>query len=200
MKKIIISTVVLALVLCIGISALVLALIPVGANDKVEVPHAIYVYNAETKTYANGRKEYSTIEGEEKQLKIKNEIYNAFNHGFQQKALAALFKGELDLGTEVDYSQSPINMSKNLNSTNKFTVVFYYKAEQKVKYNGKEFAYQYLFFEVPSNNSREDIVMGLKDKSSFPNDVGISDINYNYSLKTKANFTELYNYLSDLVF
>lgn len=199
MKKIIISTVVLALVLCIGISALVLALIPVGANDKVEVPHSIYVYSAETKNSANGRKEYSTIEGKDEQLKIKNKIYNAFNHGFQQKALAALFKGELNLTTEVDYSQSPINMSKNLDSTNKFTVVFYYKTEQKVKYGEKEFAYQYLFFEVSSNNSRQEVVMGLKDKSSFPNDASVGMVNYNYSLKTKANFTELYNYLSDLV-
>lgn len=199
MKKIIISTVVLALVLCLGISALVLALIPVGANDKVQVPHAVYIYNAETQNHPMKRISYANIDGQEEQLKKLNKIYNAFNHGFQQKALSALFNGELDLGTEVNYSKSLETMSKNYKETNKFTVVFYYKDKQMIKYDGKEYGYNYLFFEVSSKNERAEVIMGLNTTLSSDEGSGIETINYNYYLKTKANFVELYNYLSDLV-
>ena len=48
MKKIIITSVVIGLVLILGISTLVLALIPTGINNKIEKPNEIYISSSLT--------------------------------------------------------------------------------------------------------------------------------------------------------
>ena len=199
MKKIIITTVAVAIILCLGIATLVMSLIPVNMNDKVAVPDEIYIYCSQTNSLAKKRIELRHRDGEADINKI-NKIYDLFDSAFQQKALNALFKGELNYATTSDHTEVSKSISKNFSSEDKITIVFYFKDQEVLKYEDEEYKYNYLFFEISNEDSRQDIVMGVttsvpSDESNYP----VENISYYYSYKSKANFAELYNYVSELV-
>ncbi|MBQ9792191.1 MAG: hypothetical protein IJW32_00390 [Clostridia bacterium] len=199
MKKIIITTVAVAIILCLGIATLVMSLIPVNMNDKVAVPDDIYIYCSQTNSLAKKRIELRHRDGETDINKI-NKIYDLFDSAFQQKALNALFKGELNYSTTSDHTEVSKSISKNFSSEDKITIVFYFKDQEVVKYEDKEYKYNYLFFEISGEDSRQEVVMGVNtsipsDESNYP----VENISYYYSYKSKANFAELYKYVSELV-
>ena len=194
MKKIIITTVAVVIILCIGFAALAMSLIPTNRNDKVSVPDEVYIYSAQTKWLPKKRLELKNRD--EKDVSKINKIFDIFDEAFQQNCLSALFSGELNFSTTSDWTEGSKQISKNFNSEDKFTVVFYFKDQEVVKYEDKEYKYNYLFFEVTKEDSRHDIVMGLNttvpsDESDHP----VENISYYYSYKSKANFAELYNYI-----
>lgn len=199
MKKIIITTVAVAIILCLGIATLVMALIPVGMNDKVAVPDEIYIYTSQTNSLANKRIELRHRDGETDINKI-NKIYNLFDSAFQQNALSALFSGELNYTTTSDHTEVSKSISKNFSSEDKITLVFYFKNERTVKYENQEYKYKYLFFEITNENSRHDVVMGLnKSIPSDESDYPVENMSYYYSYKSKANFADLYKYVSQII-
>lgn len=199
MKKIVITTVAVAIILCLGIATLVMSLIPVCINDKVAVPDNVYIYCSQTNGLPNKRIELRYRDGE-KDINRINKIYNLFDSSFQQKALNALFSGELNYSTTSDHTEISKSISKNFSSEDKITIVFYFKDKEVIKYKDKEYKYNYLFFEISNEDSRQDVVMGVNtsipsDESNYP----VENISYYYSYKSKANFAELYNYVYDLV-
>ena len=137
MKKVIICSVSIGLVLVLGVAALILALIPVNRNSIIEKPNAIYIINDTTwdnsidisKAYV--LQDYrENIEGEKTDVKKIDEIFRLFNTGFGQNALSALVKGELNdrMTSEHRDSSNTGSMTKNTTSTTAFSVFFYYRA------------------------------------------------------------------------
>lgn len=195
MKKIIISSVAIALVLCFGIFTLVMALIPVGFNDIVEKPSEVYIYSSKTSSLPISRLTLRSME--ENDVAKINKIYDLFNDGFKQNALSALFKGELKDKNETKYVKSSNNIiSKNKNSEDKFTVVFYYKDGLTVECENNKYKYYYVSFEVNSTNKRDLTVMAINNQISSDS---MSTISYDYSFEAKINLNSLYNYLVELV-
>ena len=107
LKTIIICSVSIALILCIGVFTLVMALVPVGYNDIVEKPTEVYIYNAKTNNLPSNRLSLRTRD--EADVAKINKIYNLFNDGFQQNALSAMFRGELKEGNKTKYTKSSGN-------------------------------------------------------------------------------------------
>ena len=200
MKKIIITSVIVGLVLCLGIATLILGLVPVGMNDKVNVPDEVYIYCPQVYNTPSKRREYRNRDGQEDISKI-NKIYDTFIDSFSQKALAALFKGELNEGTEAGYTGAKRDtISKNFKTEGKITIVFRYKDAQVLKYENKKQEYNYLYFEIDATNERSEVIMGVSeditsDEGDYPNE----NISYNYYYKAKANFSNLYKYVAGLV-
>ena len=100
MKKIIITSVIVGLVLCLGIATLILGLVPVGMNDKVNVPDEVYIYCSQVYNTPSKRREYRHRDGQEDISKInkinnyrfKNKrtntaTYNNIKHFFQPHIL-----------------------------------------------------------------------------------------------------------------
>ena len=75
MKKIIITSVIVGLVLLLGISTLILGLIPVGMNDKVNVPDDVYIYCPEVYSTPSKRREYRHRDGQDDINKINKIEY-----------------------------------------------------------------------------------------------------------------------------
>lgn len=200
MKKIIITSVIVGLVLLLGISTLILGLVPVGMNDKVNVPDEVYIYCPQVYSTPAKRREYRHRDGQDDVEKI-NKIYDTFIDSFSQKALAALFSGELNEGTEAYYTGAKRDsISKNFKTEGKITIVFYYKDAQVLEYENKKQEYNYLYFELDATDARNEVIMGVSeditsDEGDYPNE----NISYNYCYKAKANFSELYKYVSGLV-
>ena len=199
MKKIIITSVIVGLVLLLGISTLILGLIPVGMNDNVNVPDNVYIYC--TEFYNTAEKKLTLKHRNENELKKINKLYDTFINCFPQKALAALFSGELNEGVEACYTGAKRDtISKNFKTEGKITIVFHYKEAQELKYNNTKEEYNYLFFEIDATNERSEVVMGVSeditsDEGDYPNE----NISYNYYYKAKANFSNLYKYVAGLV-
>lgn len=195
LKKIIICSVAIALILCIGVFTLVMALVPVGYNDIVEKPTEVYIYNSKTNGLPSNR--LSLRSRDEADLIKINKIYNLFNEGFRQNALSAMFRGELKEGNKTKYERSSENIiSKNKESTDKFTVVFYYKTDLKVNINNKSYAYNYISFEVSNSKERELKIMAINATLSSDS---LNSISYDYSFEAKLNLSSLYDYLYELV-
>ena len=200
MKKIIITSVIVGLVLLLGISTLILGLIPVGMNDKVNVPDDVYIYCPEVYNTPSKRRNYLHRDGQDDINKI-NKIYNTFIDSFSQKALAALFSGELNEGVEACYTGTKREtISKNFKTEGKMTIVFHYKEAQELKYNNTKEKYNCLYFELDATNERSEVIMGVSetipsDEGDYPNE----NISYNYYYKAKANFSNLYKYVAGLV-
>lgn len=193
MKKIIITSVVITLVLILGISTLVLALIPIGLNDKIEKPNEIYITSSQTTTFPNSALTYRDRDEEDRDI-ISN-IYSYFSHAFEQKTLSALFRGELKDEIVTNYSKKSTYLSKNTSTEDKFTVVFKFSNSQEVSFEEKSSTYKYLFFEITSADERTEVIMGVSP------DITISNTNYyyNYSFVGKANFCEMFDYIKGLV-
>lgn len=211
MKKVIICSVSIGLVLVLGVAALILALIPVNRNSIIEKPNAIYIINDTTwKNSRDNSKAYvlqdyrENIEGEKTDVKKIDEIFRLFNTGFGQNALTALFKGELNdrMTSEHRDSSNTGSMTKNTSSTTAFSVFFYYRDTKTMILDDKEFQYNWLFFEVTENDEFSYKVFGVRNHTSTTSDFltsGESPIAFSYNYNAKANFNGLYDYLLELV-
>jgi len=199
MKKVIISTVVVVLLLAVGITTLVLGLIPVGMNDVINMPDKVYIYCENTKDLPDKR--LSLKSREENDLKKISNIYTTFNRCFQQKALKALFNNEFGKGIDSNYNEVSQNLSKNFDSSTKFTVVFCFKDgnEQTIKADNKTYKYNRVYFELTNDGTWQDVVMAVTKESNTSDSSSISRISYNYYYSSKANFKELYDYVKNLV-
>ena len=197
MKKIIISAVSIALILAIGITTLVLALIPTGFNDSIEKPYAIYVMNSKTSEFYNGALSFKEREDDQEARDTISNIYSMFCHSFEQKTLNAIFNKELGEGLTTSYTSTSKTISKNSSSEEKITIVFQYKTSKKIKAlnNTKEYSYNYLFFEISNIDERQDATFAVRSDLTLDN----SSYQYNYSFSGKANFSNLYNYVSSLI-
>jgi len=196
MKKILVTSIIIGIVLIVGIATLILGLIPVNMNDKITTPNEIYVYSASTNYLANKRLEYRA-RSEKDSVKL-NRIYYLFNQSFQQKALKALFSGELGKGLEIKHTAVSENMSKNYTNEENITVVFYYKDGIKIECEGYELTYNYAFIELTNTDERQDFVIGLSDYLSSDDD-DIAYVTYRFSFHGKANVKQLYDYVFSLI-
>ena len=209
MKKVIICSVSIGLVLVLGVAALILALIPVNRNSIIEKPNAIYFINDTTWKKSNDKisrayvlQDYrENIEGEKTDVEKIDEIFRLFNTGFGQNALTALFKGELNdrMTSEHRDSSNTGSMQKNTKSTTAFSVFFYYRDTKTMILDDEEFQYNWLFFEVTENDEFSYKVFGVRNHTSdfLTSDSSLITFNYNYN--AKANFNGLYDYLLELV-
>lgn len=193
MKKIIISSVVIGLVLILGITTLVLALIPIGINNKIDRPNEIYICSSQTTSFPNSSLTYLDIDESERDV-ISN-IYSKFSHSFEQNILSAMFKGELKEEITPDYNRVSSYFSKNTSNSDKITIIFKYKESKKIEVGNKSTTYNALMFEITSNDERTDVVMGVSSNVNIEN----STFYYNYSFNAKANFYGLYEYVSHLI-
>lgn len=193
MKKIITTSIILGLVLIIGISTLVLALIPIGINDKIGKPNEIYIASSQTTTYPNSALTYRDRDVEDRDF-ISN-IYSVFSRSFEQKVLSALFRGEVKDEIKTNYNKKSESLSKNTTTEDKFTIVFKYNTSQNIKAGEKGGTYKYLFFEITSSGERSEVVMGVSSDIT----VSSSSYHYNYSYIGKANFGEMFKYIKGLV-
>lgn len=199
MKKIIICTVSIVLVLVVGLTALIMSLISVGENNFIEKPTAIYLLNTTTTENKDEGvcfdppKGLLSWEDEEKEI---NNIYNAFNEGFSQKALNALFRGEINDKVETHYEKSIETekyIKKDGDSTH-LTLVFYYDEVKEIKVNNTIYQYQYLFFQIDNSSERKEVVFGVSKDVSFSS--SSTNLSYNYWFTAKTNTSKLYDYIA----
>lgn len=193
MKKIIITSVVIGLVLILGVSTLVLALIPTGINNKIAKPNEIYITSSLTTSFPDKALTYRDRDEEDRDV-ISN-IYSVFSHSFEQKLLSAIFNGELHEEIEPEYSKKSTYLSKNTSTEDKITIVFKYTNSQAITVGDKSTTYKYLFFEITPTNERAEVVMGLSSNITISN----SNYYYNYSFVGKANFSKMFNYVNGLI-
>lgn len=195
MKKIIICSVAVALVLILGITTLVLALVPIGINNKIDRPNEIYVCSKATSgsSFANGA--LSFYDFDQKDTDTISDIYSKFSHAFEQNMLSALFKGELKADINANYNRVSSYISKNTSSDEKITVLFKYNQSKKIEVGDKSTTYNALIFEITSKNERTDIVMGVSSNANIEN----STFYYNYFYTAKANFSGLYEFIAHLI-
>ncbi len=201
-KKIIIISVVGGIVALVALATLILALVSVNKNTTIETPNAIYITNQNTKEYG-GYCAYDNIKDTTSNgARMLNEFMFAFNLGFEQKALVSLFNGQMDEGFEtgyVDVAGSSERISKNYDSTEKFTVIFEYNQNKTitVESRGLSFEYKYLFFEVTKTEGRELVTFGVM-KDSYSMDGSYSNLSYKYYYTAKVNLSVLYKYICSI--
>ena len=213
MKKVIICSVSIGLVLVLGVAALILALIPVNRNSIIEKPNEIYIINKtirESENTLDPSKAYvlrdyrENINGEKTDEERIDEVFRLFNAGFGQNALTALFRGELSdrMTSEHRDSSNTGSMQKNTSSTTAFSVFFYYRDTKTMVLDGEEFEYNWLFFEVSEDDEFSYKVFGVRNHTSTTSDFlssSSSPVTFNYNYNAKANFSELYDYILELV-
>ena len=210
MKKVIICSVSIGLVLVLGVAALILALIPVNRNSIIEKPNEIYIINKTT--YEESRDEskafvlrdYKETNGVKTDEERIDEVFRLFNAGFGQNALTALFRGELNdrMTSEHRDSSNTGSMQKNTSSTTAFSVFFYYRDTKTMVLDGEEFEYNWLFFEVSEDDEFSYKVFGVRNHTSTTSDFlssSTSPVTFNYNYNAKVNFSELYDYILELV-
>ena len=204
MKKIIICSISIGLVLILGVSALVLALIPVGQNNLIDAPNKIYFFNKNTKDNYEENSYIVKDFGNDKEKEIIAKTYKLLNQGFGQKALTALFKGEINDKIETVYDKptgASNSMSKNTDKTDRVTILFYYNEEKTIKCGDKEYKYQYLFFELDSSTGSISKTFGVRDTLTLSSDSYVSStFSYDYSYVSKVNTTALFEYISSITF
>ncbi len=210
MKKVIICSVSIGLVLVLGVAALILALIPVNRNSIIEKPNEIYIINDTTWDNSNNEsskafelRDYREVNGEKVDEERIDEVFRLFNAGFGQNALTALFRGELNdrMTSEHRDSSNTGSMQKNTRSTTAFSVFFYYRDTKTMVLDGEEFEYNWLFFEVSEDDEFSYKVFGVRNHTSITSDflTSSSSVTFNYNYNAKANFSELYDYILELV-
>ena len=127
-----------------------------------------------------------------------------FRTSFGQNALTALFRGELTdrMTSEHRDSSNTGSMQKNTRSTTAFSVFFYYRDTKTMVLDGEEFEYNWLFFEVSEDDEFSYKVFGVRNHTSTTSDFltsSSSPVTFNYNYNAKANFSELYDYILELV-
>ena len=199
MKKIIICTVSIGLVLVVGLTALIMALVPVGQNNFIVKPTNVYFLNETTKKngdeWCKFRSNYSTDEKEK-----LDELYRIFNEGFSQKALTAIFKGELNDKVETHYEKSvgTENYVRRDGDSTHLTIVFEYAEEQTIKADDRSYNYKYLFFQISNSTERVEYLFGVSNSVSLESSSRY--LSYNYWFTTKMNATKLYDHIAELEF
>ena len=190
MKKIIISSVIIVLVLIVGITTVVLALVPTGLNNTIKKPNEITIIYSKTKMPSDY---YLTFrDRDSNDVDVIANIYSVFCHAFQQKVLTAIFNGEINDKIEENYLERGSNSIKNnSNEEEKMTICFKYSSKQKIK----DYEYQYLFFEITNNNERKEIEFGVSSSFTANN----SSYSYSYYYSGKANFGGLFAHIENLV-
>ena len=210
MKKVIICSVSIGLVLVLGVAALILALIPVNRNSIIEKPNEIYIINKTTHDKSNDEtkafvlRDYKETDGVKTDQERIDEVFRLFNTGFGQNALTALFRGELNdrMTSEHRDSSNTGSMQKNTSSTTAFSVFFYYRDTKTMVLDGEEFEYNWLFFEVSEDDEFSYKVFGVRNHTSTTSDFlssSTSPVTFNYNYNAKVNFSELYDYILELV-
>lgn len=198
--KYIIAISLVVLLMLLGIATLIMALVPVGSNDAINLPNAVYIYT--NLSGSESDKERGKIELRKRDAKEEakiNKIFNLFNDGFrQQKALTAMFKGELGKGLEfVDNYTTNKSIDKYKDDDEHITIVFCYSEPQKVNnavegYNG----YEYVCFTVTNNTALQDIILGLPlALNSEDTETSSTSLSFQYSFEGKMVTSELYRYI-----
>jgi len=193
----IIAGMLMGVVLTVGVLTGVLALVQVDKNESIACPQVVYIFNEKTKGNKSGYNAYRI--GERDGL-IGN-IYSKFNSAFGQSAIASIFGGSKAIKSGYDKpAGSTKSISKNLNSTEKYTIAFYYNQNQTLTFNGQTFEYIYLFFEISNVNESVEITFGVNDdRVDIENDTDSSTtIPYAYYYSAKVNLNDLYSYVSSL--
>ena len=200
MKKII-TAVALSLVAIVCITALVLSLIKVGGNTVIDMPSEVYITGASTK--GNERDAYHLGNRSQDRGKIEA-IYNALDNGFKQSMLESLFKGQ-NKAAEAYYEPQAGDldnqMDKNFSTSKRFTVYFYYPQAKSIRVGTRDLLYQYIFFEVSSENTMALVTFGVNstdrvDVSSDNSDTVANSTGYKFSYKAYANLSEMYHLIS----
>lgn len=199
MKKIIICTVSIGLVLVVGLTALIMALVPVGQNNFIVKPTTIYFLNETTKKNDSEWCKFRSNYSQDEKDKL-NELYRVFNEGFSQKALTALFKGELNDRVETHYEKSvgTENYVRRNGDSTHLTLVFEYSEEQTIKVDDRSYNYKYLFFQIDNSTERVEYLFGVSNSVSL--DSSSNYLSYNYWFTTKMNATKLYDHIASLKF
>lgn len=203
MKKKIIISVSLGIVALLAIATLILALVPVNKNTVIAKPNDVYITNKNLVDDKTGyRGTYDNIQDvTQKGSVMLNDFYKAFNQSFEQNALVAMFNGQSNSGIKanyVDVAGSSEKISKNYDTTEKFTVIFYYYEAQKIYVEEKDmsFEYNYLFFEVTNTDERQEIIFGVS-KDDYV-DGSYSTLSYKYYFTAQANLKPVYQYINTI--
>lgn len=203
MKKKIVISVALGVVALLAIATLILALVPVNKNTVIAKPNDVYITNKNLVDDKTGyRGTYDNIQDvTQKGSVMLNDFYKAFNQSFEQNALVAMFNGQSNSGIKanyVDVAGSSEKISKNYDTTEKFTVIFYYYEAQKIYVEEKDmsFEYNYLFFEVTNTDERQEIIFGVS-KDDYV-DGSYSTLSYKYYFTAQANLKPVYQYINTI--
>ena len=190
MKKIIISSVVMVLILIVGVTTIVLSVVPTGINNVIERPNEITIIYSKTKDLSPQALVYR--DRDEEDAKEISNIYSIFSHAFEQKTLTAIFNGELHKNITENYLDKGSKYVKNnSNEDEKITICFKYSSKKKIK----NYEYSYLYFEITNLNKRQECVFGVGNSFSVSNNYYY----YNYYYSGKANFLRLFNYIESIV-
>lgn len=192
-----VAGVMIGIVLSVGVLAGVLALVQVDKNESIARPQVVYIFNEKTKGNKSGYNAYRIGERDG----LIGTIYSKFNSAFGQSAIASIFGGSKAIKSGYDKpAGSTKSVSKNLNSTEKYTLVFAYNQNQTLTFNGQTFEYIYLFFEISSTNESAQIIFGVNDdRVDIENDTDSSTtIPYAYYYSASVNLNDLYSYVSSL--
>ena len=202
MKKKIIISVSLGIVALLAIATLILALVPVNKNTVITKPNSIYITNQNTKEFG-GNCAYDNIQDiTQNGSAMLNDFYKAFNESFEQKALVAMFTNQSNSGIKanyVDVAGSSEKISKNYDSTEKFTVIFHYNNNQTIYVEEKDlsFEYNYLFFEVTNADERQEVTFGVM-KDNYSLDGSYTSLSYKYYFTAQANLKPVYQYINTI--
>lgn len=202
MKKKIIISVSLGIVALLAIATLILALVPVNKNTVIAKPNSIYITNQNTKEFG-GNCAYDNIQDvTQNGSAMLNDFYKAFNESFEQKALVAMFTNQSNSGIKanyVDVAGSSEKISKNYDTTEKFTVIFQYNENQIIYVEEKDlsFEYNYLFFEVTNADERQEVTFGVM-KDNYSLDGSYTSLSYKYYFTAQANLKPVYQYINTI--
>lgn len=200
--KYIVSISLVVLIMTLGIITLIMGIVPVGGNDAINLPDQVYIYSNWYGT-ENGKLRLRRGEGEENKAETEriNQIFNLLNDGFKQKALSALFRGELGKGLEYNKDGAG-SINKYKDDENNITIMFVYSSsnEQLADKNDITSNYRYLCFTVNNSTEWKDITFGLgvdynteDDESSKP------EYYYSRNFSGKMDTSELYKYVYSLI-
>ena len=202
MKKKIIISVSLGIVALLAIATLILALVPVNKNTVIAKPNSIYITNKNTKEFG-GNCAYDNIQDiTQNGSAMLNDFYKAFNESFEQKALVAMFTDQSNSGIKAncaDVAGSSVKISKNYDTTEKFTVIFQYNDNQTIYVEEKDlsFEYNYLFFEVTNADERQEVTFGVM-KDNYYLDGSHESLPYKYYFTAQANLKPVYQYINTI--
>lgn len=213
MKKVIVTTISITLVLVLAIGSLVLALIPVNKNNTIAKPDEIYIMNKITSDNTNNKFADKSLHFKYSRNDVSaqtiDSFYDVFNSSFGQNLLLAILRGELGDGLiaekYADGNYSTGSISKNYSTNNAFTVVFRYNEDKNLKYNDTNQKYNYLFFEVKNEDYKTSVSFGVSyfdhtknNGSLVSNNTSYSSFSYTYKYSAKINTFDMYNFLTNL--
>ena len=194
MKRIIILTVSLCLVGALALTTILMAVIPVGKVVNIAMPDAkVYVSTSKTKDlqpYGCLTLRGKDAANQNDQETIEN-IWKAFQESSKQKALTALFNGNLAEGIKFETLTTSKTFNRKQTAENKAKVVFEYSEAQEIpEVEGK--TYKLIYFEIEDLDERTELVVYLGDWN-YSNDITVR-----HSYTMNGNFADLYDLLINL--